>query len=123
MYEISVKSKFDAAHQLRNYSGKCANIHGHTWDLEVYLKGTTLNEQGMLIDFSDVKEYLNVVITKYDHRFINEVAPFDVINPTAENLAFEIYNSLKCSLPTNVTLAKVIVWESPNASATYSEEC
>lgn len=122
MYEIIVKSKFDAAHQLRNYKGKCANIHGHTWDIEVYLEGNQLNSEGMLIDFSDVKEFLNRVIDKYDHRFINEVAPFDIKNPTAENIANEIYSSLKRHLPQEIKLCKVMVWESPNACAIYKED-
>ena len=122
MYEIVVKTKFDAAHQLREYNGKCANIHGHTWNVEVYLQGNILNKEGMLIDFSKVKELLEEEINKYDHRLINEVEPFIVINPTAENIACEIYKNLKKRIPQNVSIAKVAVWESPNACAIYREE-
>lgn len=121
MYEILVKSKFDAAHQLREYKGKCANIHGHTWEIEVYLQGLSLNSEGMLIDFSDVKESLNKIIEKYDHHFINEVPPFDTVNPTAENIARELFYAFKNTLPEEIALYKVKVWESQNSCAVYKE--
>lgn len=123
MYEISAFGHFDAAHFLRGYPGKCANIHGHRWKVEITLQGEKLDELGILIDFMDVKSMLKEVMELFDHKMINEVRPFDSLNPTAENIARFIYermaDKLRDQTGSNVWITKVKVWESDAASATY----
>ena len=123
MYEISAFGHFDAAHFLRGYQGKCANIHGHRWKVELTLQGSVLNEIGILIDFMDVKTMLKEVLDVFDHKMINDVAPFDKLNPTAENIACFIYGQMTDRLlgqtDAGIRIAKVTVWESEAASATY----
>ncbi|PKM79819.1 MAG: 6-carboxytetrahydropterin synthase QueD [Firmicutes bacterium HGW-Firmicutes-14] len=123
MYEISAYGHFDAAHFLRGYRGKCANIHGHRWKVEIILQGSELNELGIMIDFMDVKRLLKEVTGRFDHKLINEVLPFDRVNPTAENMAKEIFGlmeeALKDFLGTGVTISRVTVWESEAAAAAY----
>lgn len=124
MYEISAFGHFDAAHFLRGYPGKCANIHGHRWKVEITLQGEKLDEMGILIDFMDVKTMLKEVLKVFDHKMINDVPPFDDLNPTAENIARFIYGQMMADKLSNQTensvrITKVTVWESDNASATY----
>lgn len=119
MYEVRVTAKFNSAHNLRNYKGKCENLHGHTWKVEVYLKGAQLNDNGFLCDFTEIKKELNNCLERYDHKYINEVTPFDKINPTAENLAVTIYQELKSKLN---GLFQVTVWESEDARAVFRTE-
>ncbi|MCX6112101.1 MAG: 6-carboxytetrahydropterin synthase QueD [Proteobacteria bacterium] len=116
MYEIRITSKFNAAHNLRNYNGKCEKLHGHTWKVEVCIEGSKLNETGFLYDFRVIKGATKEVLERFDHAYINEISPFDKINPTAENLASVIYEELKKQFP---QLKEVTVWESEDASATY----
>lgn len=126
MFELTVKSHFDAAHQLRNYSGKCASIHGHTWHVEVIIEGNNLDNIGMLIDFSLLKKMIKEEIARFDHSFINELEGFDEkgVNPTAENLAAYIFKELGKKLSdfkADIRLKKIKVWESPNACAAFME--
>lgn len=120
MYTLTVKSHFDAAHALVGYPGECRNLHGHTWDVEVSVRGTELDEVGILYDFKDLKADLNSVLEQWDHVYMNDVPPFDAINATAENLARVIWEQLsdRISDP-RVTLDEVAVWESPIAKLTY----
>lgn len=126
MYELLIKSHFDAAHQLNGYSGKCANIHGHSWIVEVLVTGTKLDKTGMLIDFSLLKKVLKDLLENFDHKFLNDIPPFiDGINPTAENIAayiFQIYKQHPDILNSFAKIKEVRVWESPNACAIYREE-
>ncbi|MGF7185958.1 6-pyruvoyltetrahydropterin/6-carboxytetrahydropterin synthase [Desulfitispora alkaliphila] len=124
MYFLKVISHFDSAHYLRQYSGKCSNIHGHTWKIEVTVKGSKLNHQGLLIDFGDLKTLLAKVTDQFDHKLINNVDGFtdDELNPTAENLAYYIYNKFQVALPEHVAVHQVEVWESEKSCAIYSEE-
>ncbi len=119
MYELTVKSHFDAAHALRGYPGECRNLHGHTWDVEVTVGGSELDEIGIVYDFKALKDDLGAVLADYDHAFINEVAPFDVLTPTAENLARVIYERLEQTVDPRVHVVEVAVWESPIAKLTY----
>ena len=129
MYELSIKGHFDAAHYLRDYPGKCSQIHGHTWEIEVVVAGAELDGLGMLIDFSVLKRNLKEVLAQFDHRLINDLAGFGQgeLNPTAENLAKFIYQQLQSGIETQtgsgkkIKVIRVRVWESPNASATYKE--
>lgn len=120
---LTVKSHFDAAHRLCNYEGKCARIHGHTWQIEASVGGEKLDETGMLIDFSKLKKMLKKILEQFDHCYINEtVEAFRTINPTAENLAQYIFNCLVEELEEenkDVKVLAVKVWESPEACAVY----
>lgn len=120
MFEITVEKDFAAAHRLVGYQGACCNIHGHTWKVRLTVGSNELNEQGMVVDFRALKEALNFVLNKYDHKMLNEIAPFDKINPTAENLSCQIYKELKLLLK-DCLLLQVSVWESANSWATYRE--
>lgn len=118
-YELTVKGHFDAAHALRGYPGKCRELHGHTWDVEVSVAGEGLNEIGILYDFTDLKRALGEVLAPLDHTHLNEVPPFDRLSPTGENLARYIYERLGDILPEPVRLVEVVVWESPEARLAY----
>ena len=124
MYSIVCSVHFDAAHFLKNYPGKCARTHGHRWHITVQVSGMELNNIGILIDFTDIKTYLREITDKFDHQLINEVEPFDQINPTAENLSKYIYKAFKERLSNSypkLNLDYVEVAENPNSKATYSE--
>ncbi len=117
---LKVSDSFGSAHFLRNYRGKCENLHGHNWRVEVEVMGNEIDEAGMLVDFKVLKSALKRVIEPLDHRLLNEVPPFDVENPSSENLARYIFRRLQKEL--SVRVYRVTVWESENACATYFEE-
>ena len=118
MYQITVEQHFDAAHALRGYKGKCENLHGHRFRVVARLRTSKLNEIGLAFDFRNLKARLNEVLERFDHTNLNEVAPFNAINPSSENLASTIFNELQPKLP-GIKLVSVEVWESPDASAEY----
>lgn len=119
MYELTVKGHFDAAHALRGYPGECRNLHGHTWDVEVTVQGEDLDDIDIVYDFKQLKADLASVLGAYDHVYLNDVAPFDVLSPTAENLARVVYDRLSETVGSEVTVKEVSVWESPIARITY----
>lgn len=118
-YELSIKGHFDAAHRLYDYPGECRELHGHTWDVEVVVGADTLDEIGIVYDFKALKSDLFAVLDRYDHVLINDVAPFDEISPTAENLARVICEELQQRVDPRVTVKEVAVWESPIAKLVY----
>ena len=122
MFEITVKSEFEAAHFIKDYPGKCARLHGHNWVVEAIVQGDKLNELGILVDFKILKDELNKVLDKFDHQYLNELEIFTEKNPTAENLAEEIFNQLETSEIFNdaVKLTAVKVYESPKSCVMYS---
>ncbi len=122
MYQVSVEGHFDAAHFLRGYGGKCENLHGHRFKVVVSLKAESLNNTGLAYDFTELKRHLNEVLEPFDHTSLNELKPFDKINPSSENVAREIYDQLKKRLTGGVVLSTVEVWESPESHVTYSLE-
>lgn len=119
MYELTIKGHFDAAHAIRDYPGECRNLHGHTWDVEVTVEGRELDGIGIVYDFKRLKEDLGAVLERYDHAYLNEVPPFDVLNTTAENLAKVVFEELAERVGAEVQVAAVSVWESPIAKITY----
>ena len=119
MYELTIKSHFDAAHALRGYPGECRLLHGHTWDIEVTVAAAELDEIGIVYDFKLLKDDLNAVLDTYDHAYLNEIEPFTELSPTAENLARVIYARLAETVDTRVRVVEVAVWESPIAKLTY----
>jgi 6-pyruvoyltetrahydropterin/6-carboxytetrahydropterin synthase len=120
MYQVSVEQHFDAAHYLRNYNGKCENLHGHRFKVVAHLKAERLNEIGLAYDFVDLKRHLADILAKFDHTCINDIPPFTKINASSENIAATIYKKLKPKLPEEVKLASIEVWESPQSCITYS---
>jgi 6-pyruvoyltetrahydropterin/6-carboxytetrahydropterin synthase len=112
-WTLKVKSKFQAAHYLNEYKGKCEKIHGHTFVVEVNIVVERLDKTGLGIDFTEIKTKLADILP--DHTFLNDVYDF---NPTAENLARHFFQEMKKSFP----VTEVTVWESDEASAAYSED-
>ena len=120
MYELTVESGFSAAHRLREYRGKCENLHGHNWRVEVTIGSSKLDNKGMVIDFRKIKEKLGRVLDKLDHIYLNELPEFKKINPTSENIAAYIYSKLKNLISgKKIIIKKVSVWETKDSSATY----
>ena len=122
MFEVAVEQSFASAHALRNYKGRCENVHGHNWKVRVVIEGEKLDQTGMLVDFLDVKSLLGEILDRIDHQFLNEIPPFDVINPSAENIAEYFYQQLTGRLaetPVPVRLREVKIWETEIQSATY----
>ena len=121
-WRLKVKNSFSAAHFLRNYHGKCERLHGHNWRVELEVEGDRLDEMGLLMDFKDLKRILGEVIDRLDHCLVNELSPFDRVNPSSENLARYIFEEVKKRLPEEVRVHSVTVWESDSACATYFGE-
>lgn len=119
MFEICVRQSFAAAHSLRGYEGKCARVHGHNYTVELTLQARRLNEIGLVTDFVDVKRRMKEVIESLDHYFLNELPPFDKLNPSAENIAWHFYQQLKDGWPEGVRLAQVRICETETADAVY----
>lgn len=117
MHSIKVEANFSSAHNLRGYKGKCEGLHGHNWKVELVVCGK-LDKIGMVADFRIVKNKLNSILEKLDHKYLNNIAYFKKVNPTSENIAKYIYDCLKNKLP---GIKSVTVWESENSSATYDE--
>lgn len=122
MYELTIISDFAAAHNLRGYDGECENLHGHNWKVEVTVANRGLNKIGLAVDFKVLKKILKEVLENLDHKYLNEIPPFGKENPSSENLARYIFKQFKKAIKDkNIKVAKVKVWESDNAAATYYE--
>jgi 6-pyruvoyltetrahydropterin/6-carboxytetrahydropterin synthase len=122
MFEVSVDEQFAAAHNLRNYKGKCENLHGHNYKVRVTLAGPQLDEVGLLYDFVHLKQVIQGVIRALDHKYLNELKPFDVLNPSAENIAKHIYDESAKQMPkaaNGAGISSITVWESDVTAATY----
>jgi 6-pyruvoyltetrahydropterin/6-carboxytetrahydropterin synthase len=118
MYELMVEDSIDAAHALRGYEGPCENLHGHTWKVQVLIRGSKLNKLGLLEDFKIIKKELREVLAEFDHKLLNDLKPFKAENPSSENLARIIFKEMKKRM---AAVHKVTVWESAFACATYWE--
>ena len=119
MFEVTVEETFAAGHALRGYRGKCENVHGHNYRVQLTIEGPQLDPIGMLVDFVEVKRLIHGVVDRLDHRFINDLPPFDVVNPSAENLAKYFYDEISAGLASPVRLGQVKIWETDITSATY----
>jgi len=123
MFEIAVEMDFDAAHSLRGYKGKCEALHGHRFKVVATVKGNKLDETGLAYDFTLLKKNLGEIIGKYDHINLNDVSPFNRINPSSENIAVTVYDELKKKLTAApVSLASIEVWESPQSRVIYKPD-
>lgn len=122
-YTLKVVTDFAAAHSLRNYSGNCERLHGHNWKIEVEVSARELDEVGMGLDFKSIKRATNDFLQQLDHYNLNDVPPFDKINPTAENIAAYIFRSLAERLNADrVWVSAVTIWETERACVRYTEE-
>jgi 6-pyruvoyltetrahydropterin/6-carboxytetrahydropterin synthase len=123
MYEVTIKKSFSAAHVLKEIGGKCEDLHGHNFLVEVTVAGNALNEEDLLIDFRDLKKWINEILDHLDHKYLNEVEVFKDINPSSERIARYIYDRLMKKFQTLnlvLTVSRVTVWESDNARVTYT---
>ena len=123
MYEVKIISDFSASHNLRNYGGKCERKHGHNWRVEVICEGEQLDNAGLIIDFTFLKEKLSLVLNKLDHVDLNELDYFKKFNPSSENIAYYIFMqfSKDPELAQKVHLKQVNVWENTTSCASYYE--
>jgi 6-pyruvoyltetrahydropterin/6-carboxytetrahydropterin synthase len=122
MYELTVKTTFSAAHSLRDYEGPCSNVHGHNWIVEVVICGDALQPNGMLVDFGDIKKAASEVLSRLDHTNLNQVPPFDEINPTSENLARWLYKEIGGRVNTSdLKVTRINVREAETSCASYFE--
>ena len=122
MYTLSVETKFSAAHLLRDYPGKCSEIHGHNWKIKVSDRCKKLSDTGISIDFDELKEIVNETVKQLDHKNLNEVEYFTYMNPSSENIARFIYTGIAENLPEYIAMHSVQVWESETNSVIYTEE-
>jgi len=116
MYSVKVEGDFSSAHNLRGYKGKCEELHGHNWKVEIVVSRNTLDKTGMVADFTYLKAELNKILDRLDHKYLNNIAYFKKVNPTSENIAKYIYDYLKIGMS---GLRSVTVWESEKSRATY----
>lgn len=122
-YNLKILADFASAHTLRNYPGDCSRMHGHNWKVEVEVKATALNEHEMGMDFKTIKTATRELAKTLDHRYLNEIPPFDTINPTAENIAKYFYQNLSKTLNNDIAqVSGVTLWETDRACVRYSEE-
>ena len=120
MYQISVEQHFDAAHYLRGYQGKCEALHGHRFLAVARVAARQLDDIGLAYDFSLLKQHLGEIVGRFDHTCLNDISPFDEINPSSENIAATIYEELVPKLSgTPASIVSIEVWESPQSGVTY----
>ncbi len=120
-FEVMIERHFSSAHQLRGYKGKCENLHGHNYKIEIFARGRELDKIGLLVDFVELKAAADEVVQYLDHRNINELPPFDEeLNPSAENLARYILERVAARVgDERVQIYKVRCYETPTSVATY----
>lgn len=122
-YTLKILTDFASAHTLRDYPGECRRMHGHNWKLEVEVTAQALDQQGMAMDFKTIKASTRELCAQLDHRYLNDIPPFDEINPTAENLAAFFYRGLSKKLNNErVRVSAINLWETERACVRYTED-
>jgi 6-pyruvoyltetrahydropterin/6-carboxytetrahydropterin synthase len=124
VFEVTVEQTFSAGHALREYKGKCENVHGHNYRVQVTVEGEQLNRIGLLVDFVELKRVVREVIAYLDHQFINDLEPFTTINPSAENMAKYFYDEVSTRMApstdgTPARIAQIKIWETDTSIAVY----
>jgi len=118
-YALTVRSSFAAAHRLREYEGNCERLHGHNWRVEVTVESRELDEQGIALDFRAIKAHLAELLGRFDHKYLNDVPPFDALNPSSENRARHLVEELEKRIARPAAVSRVTIWESEDARAEY----
>ena len=122
MYVLKIVTDFASAHSLRDYPGDCARLHGHNWQVEVSVCSQVLDDSGIAIDFREIKKQTKLVVKRLDHQYLNEIKPFDVLNPTAENIAKYFFDEIALLITNkDIKVKEVMIWETPRSAVTYSE--
>ncbi len=122
MFVLKIVTDFASAHSLRGYPGDCSRLHGHNWQVEVSVESEVLDATGIAIDFREIKKQTKEIVKRLDHQYLNEIPPFDQLNPTAENIAKYFYEEVGQLINNqDVRVCEVIIWETPRASVAYSE--
>jgi 6-pyruvoyltetrahydropterin/6-carboxytetrahydropterin synthase len=122
MFQVTVDETFSSGHALRGYKGKCENPHGHNYKVQIVVEGPSLDSIGLLYDFTHLKRAIRDLVEQVDHKYLNDQAPFDTINPSAENLAKYFYDETLrrvSAMPAGARLTRVTIWETDTTSATY----
>ena len=123
MYHLMIKTHFAAAHNLINYQGDCENLHGHNWLVEVTVSAKALDNAGLGIDFKILKRETNAILDELDHKYLNDLVPFQGLSPSSENICRYLFDSLSAKLnDANIQVESVNVWESENACASYTQD-
>ncbi|MCG6982493.1 MAG: 6-carboxytetrahydropterin synthase QueD [Deltaproteobacteria bacterium] len=123
MYELKIITEFSAAHNLRNFRGKCEALHGHNWKVEVVLSGKDLDDSGVVLDFAEVKAATGEIMSEIDHRYLNDLPFFMENNPSSENIARYIFHRLREKMDNDrIRIRRVTAWESQDACASYLGE-
>ena len=122
MFVLKIVTDFASAHSLRDYPGDCARLHGHNWQVEVSVCSQVLDDSGIAIDFREIKKQTKLVVKRLDHQYLNEIKPFDVLNPTAEKIAKYFFDEIALLITNkDVKVKEVMIWETPRSAVTYSE--
>jgi 6-pyruvoyltetrahydropterin/6-carboxytetrahydropterin synthase len=120
MWEISQETCVAAAHQLRFAPGEGERLHGHNWRIKATVRAERLDSSGFVLDFNALAATLRALVEPYEHVFLNEIAPFDDLNPTAENIARVVADNLAAKVDDDrVKVFKVEVWENDSCAATF----
>jgi 6-pyruvoyltetrahydropterin/6-carboxytetrahydropterin synthase len=123
MYELKIITEFSAAHNLRNFRGKCEALHGHNWKVEVVLSGKDLDDSGVVLDCAEVKAATGEIMSEIDHRYLNDLPFFMENNPSSENIARYIFHRLQEKMNNDrIRIRRVTAWESQDACASYLGE-
>jgi len=122
MYQITIETHFSSAHRLIQYNGECERLHGHNWKVLVSVSSETLDNLGMVMDFKILKDKTKALIARLDHQYLNEIPPFNEINPTTENISKYLFDELSKAINTElIKVSRVEVWESPTCFASYTQ--
>ncbi len=120
MYELKIEDAFAAAHNLREYQGQCEDLHGHNWKVEVVVQADRLDHIGLAIDFKELKNATDAVLSTLDHTYLNEHPAFREQNPSSELIAKFIFEELARRVDREgLWVARVTAWESEKACASY----
>ena len=122
MYRISIETHFDSAHLLNGYPGACGRLHGHRWRIQVEVETGQLDPIGISVDFKELSALTDSILERFDHQYLNDVPPFDKVNPTAENISRYLFEELARLLPSGVRMGRVTVWESDKYAVSYAPE-
>ncbi|MGV6859593.1 MAG: 6-carboxytetrahydropterin synthase QueD [bacterium] len=122
-YTLKILTDFASAHTLRDYPGACSRMHGHNWKIEAEVVATRLNDTGMGIDFKEIKTAARELAGRLDHRYLNEIPPFDTVNPTAENIAAWFYREMEKSINApGINVSAITLWETDRACVRYEQD-